>query len=126
MSPFLESKKETYRAHRLASQGADITLVVGISHYLAQFDCAAKIAAVLGKDGLESLVEGLDYTIPCYRIPMDKMISACQKLSAHHSIALVDYFTDLMLGGRFVAVWCIEKTGAALAQVEASTNLDEY
>lgn len=105
MSQFHDVKKESYRAQRQASQGAGITLVNGIGCYHASFDCATRIASVLGNRGLSDAGDGLYESIPQYSIPMEDMSEALTKLSQKLSIALIDLASDTPT--RFVLVWRI-------------------
>lgn len=103
MSLFLESKRATYRAQRVASHGASITLVASAGCYVAHFDCARKVASVLGEREMVDLGDG----VLRYAIPMDEMNRALVKLSQRHSIALVDTIED-----RFVLVWTVQQVAA--------------
>lgn len=108
MSLFADTKKESYRAQRQASQGAGITLVNGIGCYHASFDCATRIAAVLGNRGLSDAGDGIYESIPQYSIPMEALHDAIASLSQKYSIALIDLASDTPT--RFVLVWRIMPT----------------
>lgn len=101
MSLFLESKRAMYRAQRVASHGASITLVASAGAYVAHFDCAQKVASVLGEREMVDLGDG----VLRYAIPMDEMNRALVKLSLRFSIALVDTIED-----RFVLVCTVPQT----------------
>lgn len=124
MSEFLALKQETYKTQRAASRGPGITLVAGHNEYTASFDCAMKAAETLGRDRLTSMVDGLDYKIPWYRIPFDQVSEAIRKLSARHPVALLDYAATEH-GGRYVLIWRIENTALELERA-SSTDLDDY
>lgn len=115
-SLFLESKQRTYRQIRAASQGASISLFHGCGEYVATFACATAIAAALGGGAV------MEENVPHYRIPLEEIQSALTKLSAKHSVALLDV-TCGDDGSRFVLVW---KVPAVLVQPKPELNLDEY
>lgn len=105
MSLFSDTKKESYRAQRQTSQGAGITLVNGIGCYHATFECATRIAAILGNRGLSDAGDGLYESIPRYIIPLEELNEALLKLSQKYSVALIDLASDTPT--RFVLVWRI-------------------
>ena len=101
-SLFLTTKRETYRQHVAAGQGAGITLVAACGEYVATFDCAIRCAAVLGGRELKELAP----LVSEYRIQLPDIRDAIEKLSQLYSVALVDYCNDRH-GARFVLVWRI-------------------
>lgn len=107
MSLFLETKRESYRAQRVASHGASLTLVAGAGAYVAQFDCAHKVASVLGTREMTDLGDG----VVQLSIPMDEVNRALVALAQKYSVALVDTITDSN-GSRFVLVWTVAQTTA--------------
>lgn len=115
-SLFLESKQATYRSLRSVSQGASLSLLHGGDEYVSTFACATAIAAILGDRRL-SVADG----VPRFTIPLEEMPSALTKLSAKHSVALLDV-TCGDEGSRFVLVWKVP----ALVQPKQEINLDEY
>ena len=115
MSLFLESKQNTYRQIRAASQGASISLFHGCGEYVATFACATAIASALGGGAI--MEEG----VPHYRIPLEDIQPALMKLSTKHSVALLD-ITCGDEGGRFVLLWKIP----VAVPPKADVNLDEY
>jgi len=128
MSLFLETKQHTYKLQRSSSQGAALTLVAGCDEYTAMFDCAKKVKDILGTDGFKDYGDGIYFSIPAYHIPFADMHAALKKISAHHSIALLDY-TSTRNESRFILVWKINSTGAPVAVAapkKPATNLDEY
>ena len=120
-----DMKRKGYRLQRSASLGAGVTLVSGCGEYSALFECAAKCAEVLGNRQLEDLGDGILDIVPSYKIPIEELNPALQKLSKRFSIALVEYVSDRM-GGRFVALWRINASAAEPAPTPPSTNLDDY
>ncbi len=120
MSPFLESKKASYKMHRAVSQGAGITLVNTGNIYRATFDCAKRIAGVMGERGLRDMGDDYIESIPHYDIASGDMQKVLLKLSTVNSVAMVEYMADEK-GGRFVCIWKIDKKVA-----EVSTNVDDY
>jgi hypothetical protein len=124
MSPFLESKKGSYQKHRAAAQGAGVILVNLGNVYRATFDCAKRIAGVLGKHGLYDMGDDIYESVPVYDIPSKEMQATCVKLSADYSIALVEYVGD-EAGGRFVCIWKIAAPGTEKPE-QVSENIDDY
>lgn len=121
MSLFLDTKKSSYRAIRAASQGASVSLFHGCGEYVAMDQCALSVARVLGGRGMWN--DGF----PEYKIPVEEMSSALLKLSAKHSIALV----EAVCGGdgiRFVLLWKIPVTEqkSSVDPQPPSLNLDDY
>lgn len=123
MSQFLDTKRDSYRAQRTASQGAGITLVSGCNEFTANFDCAKHVASILGDRELQDLGDGIFEVIPTFKIPSEDLYSALQKLSARYSVALVEYAMTKN-GGQFVLLWRINPTTPKPDVV--STNLDDY
>jgi len=122
MLPISAIKSIGYRQQRAASKGASITLVAGCGIFTALFDCATKIAAVLGDRCLTELSDGCIDFAPQFTIPVEEMFSALQKLAKKYSIALVEYTPE----GRFVMTWKIEQQNQTQAPQQPSTNLDDY
>tara|TARA_R110000868_G_scaffold150997_1_gene374602 strand:+ start:2372 stop:2746 length:375 start_codon:yes stop_codon:yes gene_type:complete len=124
MSLFLEVKKETYGKTRRVSAGAGITLVCKSGEYIAMFECAKRVAEVLGSRGLAETLDGILESAPAYAIPMEDMPGALEKLSRQFSVALVD------IGGNgFSLVHRIERKSAPAGQPEQAkeaVNLDEF
>ncbi len=120
MSLFYDEKFSSYRAQRVASHGASLTLVACSGGYTASFECATTIAGMLGDRDLKNLSAADEKPIPHYEIPLENVHLACQKLSEKHSVALVDFALD----SRFVLVWKIP--AAVVPTQPASLNLDEY
>lgn len=118
MSLFTDTKRESYRAQRQASHGAGLTLVNGIGCYHATFECATKLAAILGNRGLSDVGDGLYESIPRYIIPMEGMHEALEKLTAKYSVALIDLASDTPT--RFCLVWKIMPTQPP------TYNLDDF
>lgn len=123
MPSLTELKRQGYRAQRAASHGANITLVAGCGSYRATFECATRIAEVLGDRNLEDVGDGILEVIPSYKIPTEELCETLTQLSRRFSVALVEYLCDRS-GGRFVCLWRINK--AVEQTPPASTNLDDY
>jgi hypothetical protein len=120
-SLFFDTKKESYRAIRAASQGASISLSRGCDEYVATFNCATSIASVLGDRELH-----LEETVPTFRIPIEDLSAACLKLATRFSVALV----ETVCGPesiRFVLLWKIPVISVPQTdESPSSQNLDEY
>lgn len=126
MSLFLESKQQSYRSQRAASQGAGITLVCGAGEYTALFDCARSVALVLGDRELKDLGDGINEVIPSFKIPTEELNLALEKICLRFSVALVDFVCEKDTS-RFVLLWKIVPSRVQAATVQpVSTNLDDY
>lgn len=123
MSLLLDTKRDSYRAQRTASQGAGITLVSGCNQFTASFDCARHVSEVLGTRELQDVGDGIYEVIPFYKIPSEDLYSALQKLSARFSVALIEYAMTKN-GGQFVLLWRISPTQNN--KPPTSANLDDY
>jgi hypothetical protein len=125
MSLLYDAKQEGYLKTRRVSAGAGITLVCKTGEYVAQFQCAKRVAEVLGDRGLIEKGDGLFESIPAYAIPIEEMPSACEKLSQKFSIALVDITCEKE--SRFALVY---KIARKVEEPEQPTvhplNLDEF
>jgi hypothetical protein len=109
MSNFLAVKRQTYVAQRHASLGAAVTLVSGCGEYTASFECAQKVAAVLGDRALENAD-----SVPLYHIAVEDLNSALLKLQKAYSVALVD-LSCAENGTKFVPLWRIESSAVTVA-----------
>jgi hypothetical protein len=126
MALFKETKKETYAKQRLVSQGAGITLVSGCGEYTATFECATRIASVLGGRDLQELGDGVLERIPFYRIPIESFQTAAQKLSKRFSIALVD-LSCASKTTQFILVWKIASSAIEpVTDKKAVLSLDDF
>lgn len=123
MPSFTEIKRQGYRLQRTASEGANITLVSGCGSYTALFECARRCAEVLGDRALTDLGDGIFEVIPSYRISVEDLFSALQKITLRFSVALVEYTNTEKTGGRFVCLWRINPQTVS---PKASTNIDDY
>lgn len=119
MSLFLEAKRDSYRAQRIASHGASVTLVASAGAYVAQFDCAHKVASVLGTREMTDLGDG----VVQLAIPMDEVNRALVALSQRYSVALVDTITDAN-GSRFVLVWTVGQNATQIDPFENPLSSD--
>jgi len=90
MSQFAALQEKKYADTRSVSRGADITLHVVDGGTRALFQCASRIAKILGSEKLKDYGDGIYESIPCYDIPISEHHAACTKLSEHYSIAIVD------------------------------------
>lgn len=122
MSLFAQTKKETFRASRVASQGTAITLVAGFEGWAALYDSASRVAEVLGEAGLQELGDGICEMIPFYFIPTESLYLTLQKLSTVYSVGLVEYKLSGD-NGQFVLLW---KVPALPKPKPEEINLDEY
>lgn len=117
--------------HRQASQGAGITLVSGCGEYQASFECASRIASILGTRRLQETADGIYESAPVYKIPVEEMFSVCGELSKKFSIALIDLVLDKN-STRFVLVWKINSKSSEPDVVEPpepvkpTFSLDEF
>lgn len=129
MSLLLDAKRTSYQAQRTASQGAGITLVSGCGEYTATFGCAEHVADVMGSRELQDLGDGIIEVIPFYKIAVEDLYSALQKLSTRFSVALVEYAMTKN-GGQFILLWRINPSKPMLTidnpKLPPSTNLDDY
>lgn len=119
--PLSQVKLPGYKQQRGASKGASITLVAGCGVFTALFECATKVAGILGDRGLTELSDGLIDYVPQFSIPVEDLHSVLQKLSKKYSIALVEYTAE----ARYVLLWKIEQAQTQTPQ-PPSTNLDDY
>lgn len=124
MGLFHDGKRDAYRAQKAASQGATITLTASCGAFVAHFECAKRVAEVLGTRDLLELADGILESVPAYRINTEDLNAALQKIALRFSVSLVDYILDKN-GGRFVLLWKIAPTGQ-LPQPTPSDNLDDY
>lgn len=118
---FSDIKRKGYNQTRTASQGATITLVSGPGYCIAQFECATRIAKVIGERGLTDQGDGMIEFIPVYRIPARELFSALQKLSKLFSVAIVEYDEK-----GFLLLWKIPRIAGTPAPETPSTNVDDY
>lgn len=126
MSILRDTKEDSYRAQRQASQGAGITLVYGCGVFIATMDCAKRVATILGDRELQDAGDGIIESIPVYKIPLEEISSALQKLTTRFSVALVDIDVGKN-NTRFVLVWKIPAASTNGSKPEpASTNIDDY
>jgi len=105
-SLILKTMRESYRAQRGVSQGAEITLTSRSGGFEANFECATRCSEVLGARNLRDIGTSVE-PIPQFKIPLADMQSTCKKLAEAHSVALVDFSNDED-GSRFVMVWKID------------------
>lgn len=104
----LTIKTQKHNLTRAVSRGAEITLTASCGGWQALFGCATLCRAVL-QDIIGSFTESTTGLFT-YDIPTQHMHKACEKLSAHHSVALVDQVpTDGTLKTTWALVWQIEK-----------------
>lgn len=125
---YIESKQRSYKLQRSASQAASISLVAGSDEYYTMFDCAKKIKDVLGEQGYKDYGDGIYESLPFYRIPFKDVHAALKKLSQHHSIALLDYFSD-KTESKFILIWKISVAPVMpvlCMDHKASVNLEDY
>lgn len=110
MSQFADIQYAKYEAIRRASQGAGITLFPVDGGVCALFDCAHKIAKVLGEQHLKDWGDGIYDSLPQYIIPIDESYTSCIKLAEHHSIAIVDVLpSDDKNRASWVLMWKIPR-----------------
>jgi len=121
MPSLSDLKRQGYCQQRAASHGAAVTLLAGFGYYTALFECATRCGEVLGDRELIDLGDGILDIIPAYKIPLEDLFSALQKLSTRFSVALVEY-TQTKSGGQFVCLWRINR----VPPPANSKNLDDY
>lgn len=122
MPLFPDTKRDSYRAQRAASNGASVTLVSKCGHYEATNDCAKRISTIIGSRELNT-IEG----VPILRIPLAEMQAACEKLSSRFSVALIDVDLDPQGFSRYVLVWRIAAQSAEpIPEPPTLFNLDEF
>lgn len=125
-SPFNELQRRKHRIIRGASQGADISLASAYDGYHAAFECAVKVAEVLGPEGSRDYGSKAE-PLPAYVIPVAQMQKACEKLSQLYSVAILDSIAsekgDIVWG----LVWKIRKAeGGKPAPVQKEISLDDF
>ncbi len=122
---FTDFKRSAHIKQRAASNGAAITLVADSESFHASFECATRIAQVLGTRDLKDLGDGLLDEIPSYKIPLEDLESALQRLSQRFTIALVDYISS-KYEGKYVLLWKIIPAAAPGVTVKQIPSLDEF
>ncbi len=106
--PFLTRvNRDRYDATRRASQGASVTFVYGCGVFVAMFDCAVKMASVIGNRELQDRGDGFIEFIPVIEVPFEKMQSVLLQLSKKFSIAIVDIICDAA-STRFCLLWKVD------------------
>ena len=111
-SPFSDIQKKKYKIIRGASHGTDISLVSAYDGFHAGFECAEKVAKVLGPAGMRDWGTKSE-PLPSYVIPLEQMQKACEKLSQHYSIALLDQLPNEKGNIAWGLIWKIKRSGDA-------------
>ena len=121
-SQFAEIQKKKHRIVRSSSHGADISLVAAYDGFHAGFECATKVAEVLGPAGLKEWSD-----VQSYVIPLADMPKACEKLSQKYSIALLDQLPNEKGNIAWGLIWKIRRgDGGPIASIEPSRLLEDY
>lgn len=125
MPTICDDKRATYGLHKRVSRGAGIILVNKVEEYVATFECAKRISAILGSKGLEDAGDGIFESIPVYKIPFADMADALDQLSKQVSVALVDLVCNGKEGSQFVLIHRVSKQQGP-EPAKAAVNLDEF
>lgn len=124
MSQFSDIQRRKYTIIRGASQGADISLVTAYDGFHAGFECAARVAEVLGFSGLKNWGSESDPVMQ-YTIPLTQMPKACEKLSQRFSIALLDQLPNEKGNIAWGLIWKIKRgEGGTMADAPAPAKKD--